>query len=315
MTDMTPMIAAMQQATELTRRLSAEVVRASSKGDTSPVTIADYGVQALIGRTIAEHYPGYAVVSEESGGAFLTLVAPQDRARVISLLAEMTGDVVDEEQVITWLDHGQDRDTSNKTWVIDPIDGTVGFINGRYYALCAALMTHYDPAEAVMALPLSPLDTDGSLLFTEEGALVATALDGSNRRQVCVSKRAGNDLRPIDSFKIPHADHELNAKIRAAAGLNTAEPELYDSQLKYGVIAAGYADLFVRLPRDIIAEPHYIWDHATGTALLRAGGGQHTDLEGRPLDYSRGNALPHTGFIASNGTTHDKVVAAATETL
>ncbi len=315
MTDLKPMIEAVQQAANLTRQLASEAVRASSKGDASPVTIADYGAQALICRAIAQHYPDHAVVAEESGSAFLALVAQQDRERIISLLADVTGVMVDEAQVVAWLDHGQGRDTSGQTWVIDPIDGTVGYVNGRHYAICTALMTAYDPTEAVMGLPRSPLDNDGSLLFTEGGALVATAIDGSNRRNVTVSSRTGDDLHPIDSYKIPQSDHDLNTKLRKAAGYNTASPELYDSQLKYGMVAAGYADLFVRLPRDIVTDPHYIWDHATGAALVRAGGGQLTDLSGKPLDFARGKALPHTGFIASNGKIHSQLVAAAAQTL
>ena len=315
MTDLTPMLVAVELSVRLTRQVAAESFNASSKGDSSPVTIADYGAQALICRAIAQHYPDCAVVAEESGNAFLNLVALPDRARIVSLLAELTGEDVDEAQVIAWLDHGQDRDTSGKTWVIDPIDGTVGYVNGRYYAICAALMTEYDPLEAVMGLPRSPLDAGGTVLFTQDGALMAKPLDGGAARQVQVSERVGDTLKPIDSFKIPASDHALNTNIREAAGCHTVEPELYDSQLKYGMVAAGYADLFIRLPRDIEADPHYIWDHATGSALVRAGGGTLTDLAGNPLDFSQGKALPHTGFIASNGCMHEEFVVAVGKTL
>jgi 3'(2'), 5'-bisphosphate nucleotidase len=315
MTDLTPIIAAVQQAADLTRRLATEAVRASSKGDASPVTIADYGAQALICRALAHHYPDHAVVAEESGSVFMTLVPPQDRARIVRELTAITGETVDESKVVAWLNHGQGRDTAGETWVIDPIDGTVGYVNGRYYALCVALMHNYVPTEAVMGLPRSPLDADGTLLFTGDGRLFASALDGSNRRQVGASSRGGDDLRLIDSFKIPHTDHALNTKIMEAAGCHPTPPELYDSQLKYGMVAAGYADVFIRLPRDIVADPHYIWDHATGAALIRAGGGQITDLAGNPLDFAQGKALPHTGFIASNNCAHDQLVAAATQVL
>lgn len=315
MTDLTPMIEAVRHAAHLTHRLASEAVRANSKGDASPVTLADYGAQALMCRAVAHHYPGHAVIAEESGGVYLTLVPPHDRERLVALLSEITNEPVDEAQVVAWLNHGQGNDTAGPTWVIDPIDGTVGYVNGRHYALCAALMTNYEPIEAVMGLPRSPLDAGGTLLYTENGGLAAAALDGTHARRVGVSTRAGAALRLIDSVKIPPADHALNARILAAAGGQAAPPELYDSQLKYGMVAAGYADVFIRLPRDITADPHYVWDHATGTALVRAGGGRITDLAGNPLDFSRGKALPHTGFIASNGAAHDALVAAARETL
>lgn len=315
MTDLTPIIHAVQQAAGLTRRVAAYTVHASNKRDASPVTVADYGAQALICRAIATHFPDDAVVAEESGSAFLSMMSTDERKRVTALLTEITGQVVDEQGIVAWLNHGQRRDRAGRTWVIDPIDGTVGYLDNRHYAICVALMTAYAPTEAVMGLPRSPLDADGTLLFTENGHLFAAALDGTKRRQVGVSARTGDDLRPIDSYKIPESDHTLNRQIRESAGFHTSPPERYDSQLKYGMIAAGYADVFVRLPRDTTTDPHYIWDHATGTALLRAGGGQHTDLNGQPLDYAQGDALPHTGFIASNGTRHEQLVNGVRVTL
>ncbi|MEO0562810.1 MAG: inositol monophosphatase family protein, partial [Chloroflexota bacterium] len=184
------------------------------------------------------------------------------------------------------------------------------------YAICVALMQNYEPTEAVLGLPKSPLDTLGTILYTRPDGLTAMDLYGDNARKVGASTREKpSDMRAVDSIKIPQADLDLNIELRQIAGLSTRPPQLYDSQIKYGLIAAGYADVFVRLPRDINDEPHYIWDHAPGAALLRAGGATYTDLNGDPIDFSQGRALPHTGFIASNGAHHDALVAAARERL
>jgi 3'(2'), 5'-bisphosphate nucleotidase len=64
------------------------------------------------------------------------------------------------------------------------------------------------------------------------------------------------------------------------------------SSLKFGLIAAGLADVYPRLGRTME------WDTAAGHAVLRAAGGEITDLAGAPLRYGKpGHENPH--FVAS----------------
>ena len=35
-----------------------------------------------------------------------------------------------------------------------------------------------------------------------------------------------------------------------------------------------------------------------------------TDLDGSPLDFSQGEALPNVGMVVSNGQHHDRIIAA-----
>jgi len=63
------------------------------------------------------------------------------------------------------------------------------------------------------------------------------------------------------------------------------------SSLKFGLLAAGEADLYPRLGRTME------WDTAAGHAVLRAAGGQVLDLQGKPLRYGKpGFENPH--FVA-----------------
>lgn len=84
-----------------------------------------------------------------------------------------------------------------------------------------------------------------------------------------------------------------------------------DSQAKHATIAAGGADLLIRIP----AAPSYrdkIWDQAAGSLIIEEAGGQVTDLRGAPLDFSTGRLMVHNdGVIASNGHLHRAVVDAA----
>ncbi|MEL6149239.1 MAG: inositol monophosphatase family protein [Chloroflexota bacterium] len=316
MTDMNPIIGATQQAATLCRTIQARGFNASSKDDDSPVTIADYGTQALICRAIQQHFPGEAVIGEEGGDAFKELVSAEGQAQVASLIGSILGQDVSVPDVIGWLDYGRDV-TSARTWVIDPIDGTVGFVNGRYYAICVGVMHDLVPLEAVVGLPRSPIDTDGTIIFTDGETVTAMGMDGDNRRGVQASQRGATDeILIVDSIKLSEPEAAEAKRVRMAARIDGARMELYDSQLKYAMIAAGYGDVFVRLPRDTQADPHKIWDHASGAALLRAAGGKITDVMGMPLDFSQGTTLPHLGFVATNGNEelHGRIVAALQET-
>lgn len=312
MTDLAPIVNAVKQAAQLCRTIQADGVQSHAKGDESPVTTADYGGQALIGRALAAHFPNDTVIAEEGGAAYKQLVSADGRGAMPSKLEAVLGEPVSTADVLAWLDYGQSRPRDGRrTWVIDPIDGTVGFIGGRYYAICVSYMIDNVPIGAVMGLPRSPLHEGGTILYTDEDGLWALPMDSGEAERVGASGRTEvASLRIMESFKLPPHEQALASDVRKAAGLEAATVEFYDSQLKYGMVAAGYGDAFVRMPRDIAQEPHYIWDHATGAALLRAGGGRLTALDGTPLDFTRGDTLPHTGFIASNGdeALHEKLL-------
>lgn len=313
MTDLSPIIQAVEHGAQLCRKIQADGVQSHAKGDASPVTTADYGTQAIICRALSLHFPDDAVVAEEGSKAYLELVSPDIRATLPTLLADILGESVSEADVLRWLDYGQDRPRNGRTWVIDPIDGTVGFVSGRYYSICVSYMEAYQPTGAVIGLPRSPIDENGTILHTDGDGLFARPMGSTDDRRVQASGRQDvASLRILDSIKLPADEQATATHVRDVAGLSAATVELYDSQLKYAMIAAGYGDVFVRMPRDISLDPHYIWDHLTGAALIKAGGGRITSIDGQPLDFSQGDSLPHTGFIASNGdaSLHDTLLKA-----
>ena len=81
-----------------------------------------------------------------------------------------------------------------------------------------------------------------------------------------------------------------------------------DSQVKYGVVASGGAEIYLRP----LSRPDYrerIWDHAAGVIVTEEAGGRVTDITGKPLDFSRGKRLEdNRGVLATNGSLHDRVV-------
>src|SRR3954468_17505301 len=63
-------IAAVAEAALLARRIQREMVSGSlTKDDRSPVTVADFAVQALIARRLAEAFPSAALIGEEQSDA------------------------------------------------------------------------------------------------------------------------------------------------------------------------------------------------------------------------------------------------------
>ena len=53
----------------------------------------------------------------------------------------------------------------------------------------------------------------------------------------------------------------------------TAEPIRIDSQCKYSLVAAGEADIYLRLPGPVKYEAR-LWDHAAGWIILKEAGGE-----------------------------------------
>jgi 3'(2'), 5'-bisphosphate nucleotidase len=83
-----------------------------------------------------------------------------------------------------------------------------------------------------------------------------------------------------------------------------------DSQCKYGCIARGDAEIFMRLPvNDQYVEK--IWDHAPGYLLVKEAGGVVTDINGKDIDFSRGRTLNmNRGIIATSKSLHPFVIEA-----
>ena len=303
---------ALRDAVKLCRRVQATLLVANTKASgrhQEPVTIADYGSQAIICRALQAHYPADAVVSEESGEQFLQLVPPQQRAQVLELLSQALGMTVSEAEVVNWLDFGKDR-RSRRTWVIDPIDGTKGFIARRHYAIACGLLLDGRVAEGMLAAP-GYGDGEGALFYTRDGESWREGMAGGKSARLTVSTRkAAGAIVAAQSYARAHASKSRMRQAREWAGFGAARVMELDSMEKYALVACGDADFYLRLPRQGSEYAHKIWDHAAGVALVTQAGGMTTGLDGEPLDFSRGDSLPNAGLIVSSGQHHQRLVEA-----
>jgi len=288
---------------------------AMAKLGQEPVTVADYGSQAVILEAIAAAFPQHGVVAEEGAAHFREHAGEAGAEQIVRLVGRALGRPVVLGEVLGWIDHRGGR--SPFTWVIDPIDGTKGFLRRDQFAVAVGLLHEGRPVAGVLAcphLPVDPADPAGlrGLLFwggRELGAF-AERLGGEGARPVSVSETAdAREVRVLGSVESSHGDPALLQAVIDRAGLGGGWVRL-DSQVKYGAVASGLAELYLR-PR---SRPDYrdcIWDHAAGTAVVEAAGGRVSDLDGSPLDFARGARLEaNRGVLASNGRIHDVILAA-----
>lgn len=283
-----------------------------AKEDRSPVTIADFASQALVAHALLEAFPGDPLVGEEDAAA---LRDPANAERLRQVHAHVSAEVpVTEDDVLRLIDRGSTDAARSRQWVLDPVDGTKGFLRAEQYAVALALLVDGVVEVAALACPSLPCSPDalvGTLFFAVRGAgSHATPLfEHGPARPIRVSSRSEPaSLRVCESVEAAHTAHDRSAELARRLGITAAAVRL-DSQAKYGVVARGDAELYLRLP----TRPGYlekIWDHAAGTLVVQEAGGTVTDVDGRPLDFGQGRELrANRGVVVSHGPCHDLVVA------
>jgi 3'(2'), 5'-bisphosphate nucleotidase len=312
---------AVRRAARLCDRIQHEMVtEALSKVDKSPVTVADFASQALVGQMLASSFPDDPLVAEEDSQ---TLGGP-DQNEKLEAVTRYVGtelEAVSSEQVCIWIDRGK-ADPADRFWTLDPIDGTKGFLRGDQYVAALALIVGGKLVVAALGCPnLNPkieadFDTRGCTIVAVKGeGAWAFAGEMQAGRQLHVS--AVDDpsrARVLRSFESGHTDTE---KIEALTNtLNViAAPVLMDSQAKYALLAAGRGDLLFRLLSP--DRPDYkekIWDQAAGALIVTEAGGMISDLYGEELDFTAGRLLSrNTGVLASNGLLHDQALSVLEE--
>lgn len=310
MIDLKPILDAVRLAAQVTRRIRESDIGAHDKGVKDPVTIADYAAQAVLCRAVSRAFPDDAVLGEERGEVFNTMMSDTERLAVARYVSETIGETVTVDQVRDWLDYGRDRD-SDRVWTIDPIDGTKGYIAGRRYAVGVGLLDGHLPVAAVIGAP-DPEDRDGGLIFYGQGsAAYVESMSGGKASRIAVTAETNTrKWRAVESFEKTHGNFSRPSHVYETLGISRGSVSSLDSMVKYTMIACGDAELFLRFPRDA-SWVNMAWDHVPGVALLQAAGGVVTDLDGSLLDFSTGARMTaNKGMVGTNGGAHDRVLEA-----
>ncbi len=288
------------------------VPEAIEKKDRSPVTVADFGAQAVVCKALLEDFPNDPVVGEEDAGELKTPEMAERLQQVTSYVQQVAPDATP-DAVTKWIDHGN-GDVAARYWTLDPIDGTKGFLRKDQYAVALALVENGEIKVGVLACPALTIgDKTGILLVAArgEGATMQAIAGGTPEPIKVTSSSDAEHFRFVESVESGHGDQSLQSAIAQAAGI-TADSMRMDSQAKYAAVASGQAVLYLRLPSP--KSPDYrekIWDHAAGVIIVEEAGGRVTDMTGKPLDFSKAAKLvDNRGVIVSNGEIHDSVLSA-----
>ena len=313
---------AVQRATLLASDIQNEMVsEAITKDDRSPVTVADFAAQALVGYLLGRVLPGDLLVGEEKADVLRSPTERETLEIITDFINRLIPDVTPEE-VCNYIDRGVDNPGRNY-WTLDPIDGTKGFLRGAQYACALAYVEDGVVQLGVLGCPnITPnlkqeKDGEGSILIAVrgKGSWISTLkgdLSPDLFTVMAVSKSSRvEDARLMRSFEAGHTNTSQVDAFQLTLGGN-ADPVRIDSQVKYALLAAGEGEIYLRLlSPDRTDYKEKIWDQAAGSIIVEEAGGKVTDLDGKDLDFSQGRTLKENrGICATNGLLHNKALEA-----
>jgi len=313
--------AAVRRASLLARDLQATLVSDESieKKDRSPVTIADFAVQALISLELARSLPEDRILGEEHAQFLRSAEGAALRQKVVNAV-QREEPKAEEDSILNAIDRcNLETGSSEGFWTLDPIDGTKGFLRRGQYAIALAYIKGGEVTHGVLGCPnLEPWAR------ARKGALF-TAIQGSgcriqdlpgefSRRAKVQGIEDPSQASFLESVEAAHSAHHQHAAIADQLGV-VAPPVRMDSQAKYGALARALGTIYLRLPRDETYQEK-IWDHAAGSLVVTESGGRVTDAAGNDLDFSLGPTLANNhGIVATNGLFHEEVLDAVEDVL
>ncbi|MBI5157783.1 MAG: 3'(2'),5'-bisphosphate nucleotidase [Acidimicrobiia bacterium] len=300
---------AVRAASRLCLSIASSGIDRMEKSEREPVTVADFGSQAVILRAIAAGFPDDAVRAEE-GSVDLAAAGTSAVDGVTAAVTDALGSAATPGEVFAWIDH-RGRPGS-RMWAVDPIDGTKGFLRGDQFAVAIGLIDHGVPVLGILGCPRLELSgMQGVLVWGGPGigAFVQSLGDGKVRRIGVSGVTDPTRARMLGSVEAAHGDPELLQQVVEQLGIGGGWVRI-DSQAKYAAVAAGLAEVYVR-PRNREDWRERVWDHAAGAAIVAGAGGSITDLDGLPLDFTTGDVLDlNRGVLVSNGGLHAAVLGA-----
>lgn len=356
-------VRAVQLACIITQRTQERILRneekAGSKMDKSLVTVADWGVQAVISWVLSQSFgeEELCMIAEEDTSALKGMDGIHMLRRVVSAVNEClsSSSVVGLSppdhplgsiEVLKAINKGACQGGPiGRYWVLDPVDGTLGFVRGDQYAIALSLIENGEVVLGVLGCPNYPMRKEWlcyhhkyyrimcklsppSSNMWHKGCIFTAQKGGGSWMQPLIWNLTDPNImkmaRPVSVSAInepteatfcepvekANSSHSFTAGLASSIGLKKHPLRVY-SMAKYGAIARGDAEIFMKFARSGYREK--IWDHAAGVLIVQEAGGVVTDAGANPLDFSQGRYLEglDKGIIACSGKTlHDKLLEA-----
>lgn len=120
-------------------------------GDSTPVTAADFAIQAIIAEELKKAFPNDRFMGEEDASDLREDAAL--RGMTVSIAQEWSKS--SEAEIMVAIDSGVEppRGQGERVWILDPIDGTKGFMTNQNYIIGLALVVDGEPVVAAMGNP------------------------------------------------------------------------------------------------------------------------------------------------------------------
>lgn len=233
----------------------------TQKGPDQPLTAADLEADRVLHELLTAERPEYGWLSEETVDRPDRLVRP-------------------------------------RVWIVDPLDGTRSFVEGRpEFAISIGLS---DTGAAVLGVVYNPATGEVYWAVRGDGAyagrLAAPASEIADQRRIHVSDRAARDQAVLLASRSELAAGEFDP-FRDGWRVQPTGSTAY----KLAKVAEGAGDVFLS------RGPKSEWDVCAGALLVEEAGGRVTDLNGAPLRFNRADPYVH-GILAANGRLHDLVL-------
>ncbi|KAF8818633.1 3'(2'),5'-bisphosphate nucleotidase CysQ family protein [Rickettsia endosymbiont of Cardiosporidium cionae] len=171
---------------------------------------------------------------------------------------------------------------SDYFWLIDPIDGTKGFINqGKHYTVNIALIYNQNPIFGMIYLPVFK-----NLYFTDHEQQLIKELNNNNY----FSSKVHENDEFIGVIGTKNTDSITKEYMQFN---NVHNIKIIPSSIKLCLIADGTCDIYPKFGHTMA------WDTAAGHALINATGGKivNANNTNQDIKYRKNNfANPH--FIA-----------------
>jgi myo-inositol-1(or 4)-monophosphatase len=234
------LVPAMREAGEIGLKFGREGVKSFVKLDTSPVTEADLAIDLHLAQRLRR------------------------ASSAIGWLSEEAADTVD-------------RLSRRQVWIVDPIDGTRGFMSGNgEWVISAALVDNGRPIAGALLRPTTGdlyeatigggATLNGRRLVATDGTLEATRTAAGPKLYVDELKRVAPDLERW--------------------------PSLSSLALRLALVAEGQID--AAFAKDAAHD----WDIAAAELIVREAGGNVTWLDGKAIVYNRPDPV-HPPLVAA----------------
>jgi len=252
-------------------------ISAIKPGDSTPVTAADFAIQGLVSKALKQQFPADRFMGEEDSKELREDSELCDLA--LELCSKFGGGDLTREDFLTSIDAGLEADEGQeRVWVLDPIDGTKGFVTGQGYVIGLSLLAGGVPLIGVMGNPNVTSTPPIMIAVKNQGLRWWPAKGGPVDFEAPKPAWASRDfvLPPTASSPEEGVDYppwllspqSTRDACRPFGPLADGSELCCGSMVKYFAVAAGSHCGYVQYEKDLKT-----WDHACGVLCVAESGG------------------------------------------